>query len=143
MELREIMTRDVESTTPDATLQVAADQMRARSVGALPVCYGGRLVGIITDRNIVVRATAAGRDPALTQVRDAMTPHVVTCFEDQSIEEAAALMEAHKVRRLPVLTRQEQLVGIVTLDDLAARAGADRIAGAVLEAVAEPPAHER
>jgi CBS domain-containing protein len=117
MDPRETMTRDVESTTPDATLQVAADQMRARSVGALPVRYGGRLVGIITDRNIVVRATAAGRDPAVTQVRDAMTPHVVTCFENQSIEEATALMEALKVRRLPVLNRQEQLAGIVTLDD--------------------------
>jgi CBS domain-containing protein len=143
MQLSEIMTRNVECTSPDASLQEAADQMRARSVGALPVCYGERIVGMLTDRNIVVRATAAGRDPRTTRVREVMTPHVLHCFDYQSVHEAAALMEEHKIRRLPILSRQEQLVGIVTLDDLAARGGYHRLTGEVLQEVAEQSAHER
>src|SRR3712207_146292 len=107
MQVREVMTRDVEVVHPDATLQEAARKMDALDVGPLPVCDGDRLVGMITDRDIVVRATAAGRDPKTTHVRDAMTRDVVYCFEDQDVREAARVMEEQQIRRVVVLDRDK------------------------------------
>src|SRR5688572_12835389 len=113
MQLREVMTRDVEVTHPDAPLQWAAERMKTFNFGVMPVCDGDRLVGMLTDRDITVRAIAAGRDPKTTKVRDAMTPEVLYCFEDQDIKEGAGLMEERQIRRLPILDRSERLVGIV------------------------------
>ncbi|HZU06651.1 MAG TPA: CBS domain-containing protein [Chloroflexota bacterium] len=136
MQLYEIMTRDVVTIPPDATVQEAAARMRDRDIGALPVCEGARLVGIVTDRDLALRVIAEGR-PLTTPVRAVMTPHVLYCFEDQTVKEAAWLMEERKVRRLVILDRAERIVGIVSLDDLAARAGAEALAGEVLKEIAE------
>ena len=118
--VKAVMKRAVESVTPHSTLQVAAAQMKAANVGALPVCEGGQVVGMLTDRDITVRAVAHGHDAFEDRVRDVMTPNAVTCYEDQQVGEAARLMEENQVRRLAVLDRSQRLVGMLSLDDLAA-----------------------
>jgi CBS domain-containing protein len=122
---------------PDATVAEAARWMAERGVGALPVCDRGVLVGIVTDRDITVRTTAAGEDPEVAHVRDAMTPSAVFCLAEDEVEAAAERMAARGVRRLAVLDGDERLVGIVSIDDLAARVDGC-LAGEVLEEVARP-----
>ena len=119
MKIREIMSSDVQCTKPDNTLTEAAGLMRQLDTGAVPVCDHDRLAGMLTDRDIAIRAVADGRDPNATSVRDVMSPGVVYVFEDQSVEDAAHLMEEKQIRRLPVLNRNKRMVGIVSLGDLA------------------------
>jgi CBS domain-containing protein len=138
MQLKDIMTHGVEVTSPEATLQEAAEKMRRLDVGPLPVCDGERLVGMLTDRDITVRTVAEGCDPTTTTVREAMTPEIVYCFEDQDIQEAARLMEQYQIRRLPILNRDKRLVGMVSLGDLAVSSGDQPLAGEVLEQVSDP-----
>ena len=138
MQLTDIMTPEVEVVPPAATLTLAARKMRALNIGPLPVCDGTRLVGMLTDRDITIRAVADGRDPNATFVRDVMTPEIVYCFEDQDVQDAAHLMEERQIRRLPVLSRDKQLVGIVSLGDLAVRMMDQQLAGEALEQVSEP-----
>jgi CBS domain-containing protein len=127
MQLREVMTPHVEVIHPDATLREAAQKMQTLDVGPIPVCDGDRLQGMLTDRDITVRATAAGRDPNTTRVREVMTPDVVYCFEDQDVQEAAQVMEERQIRRLIVLNRDKRLVGIVSLGDLATQTGDEEL----------------
>ena len=122
--LREVMTTGVETVAPGDTLRYAAQRMEALDVGALPVCDGERLLGVLTDRDIAVRAVASGRDPNRTTVIEAMTPELVCGFEEQAVDEAVDLMRLHEIRRLPVVDRRRRLVGIVALADLATRSGA-------------------
>jgi CBS domain-containing protein len=138
MQLKDVMTPEVEVIAPEASIYEAAEKMSHRDIGPLPVCDGERLVGMLTDRDITVRAVAAGRDPRMTHVRDIMTPDVVYGFEDQAVEDAARLMEQYQIRRLPVLTRSQRLVGIVALGDLAVHPGNQPLAGEVLGQVSEP-----
>jgi CBS domain-containing protein len=138
MQLQDVMTPEVEVITPEASIYDAATKMSHRDIGPLPVCDGERLVGMLTDRDITVRAVAAGRDPLTTQVRAIMTPDVVYGFEDQDVQDAARLMAQDQIRRLPVLTRSKQLVGMVALGDLAVHAGTHPVAAEVLEQVSEP-----
>lgn len=138
MQLKEVMTRDPECVAPDTTLQEAAQRMRDRDVGPLPVCENDRLVGILTDRDISVRAVAEGRDPRATEVREAMTPGIDYCFEDEDVSEAARIMKAKQIRRLAVLNRDKRLVGIVSLGDLAVKRGDEEQAGEALERISEP-----
>ena len=119
MQIRELMTPDVEVIRPDDTLRTAAKMMADYDVGALPVGENDRLVGIITDRDITVRAVAEGRDPEKTTVRDAMSGRVLYIFEDEELSEVTHKMGDWQVRRLPVLNRDKRLVGIVSLGDLA------------------------
>jgi CBS domain-containing protein len=139
MKLSEIMTPDVQVVSPDAFIVEAAEKMRSLDVGVLPVTEGKRLVGIITDRDITVRAVAEGRDPKGTRVRDCMTSGAVFCFEDQDSEEAVILMEQQQVRRVPVLSRDRQLVGVVALADIATRLGKE-MAGSATVAISSPNA---
>jgi CBS domain-containing protein len=134
------MTHNVECIPPDATLQEAAQRMEALDVGPLPVSEDGRLVGMLTDRDITVRATAQGLDPKTTTVRQVLTPRVLYCFEDQDVEGAARLMEAQQVRRLVVLSGDKRLVGIVSLGDLAVETDDEHLAGEALQAVSQPVA---
>jgi CBS domain-containing protein len=137
------MTPKVEIVHPDAALREAAEKMSQLDVGPLPVCDGERLVGMLTDRDITVRATAKGCDPNTTKVRDVMTPDVVYCFEDQDVETAAQMMEMRQIRRLPVLNREKRLVGIVSLGDVAVKTGDQNLAGEALERVSEPAEPKR
>jgi CBS domain-containing protein len=144
MIVREVMTANVECIRPGDTLRTAAVKMRDLNVGALPVCgENDRLAGMLTDRDIIVRAIAGSADPATTQVRQVMTPEVVYCFDDDDISEAALLMEQHQIRRLIVLDQQKRLVGILSLGDLAVKAGDDQLSGEALEQVSEPAAPRR
>jgi CBS domain-containing protein len=137
MLLKEVMTPHVEVVHPDATLAEAAEKMKALDVGPLPVCDGERLLGMVTDRDITVRATAAGRDPKTTKVRDVMTEEVFYCFEDQDLQDAAEIMERAQIRRLVVLNRDKRLVGIVSLGDLAVHTGPEELADEELSEVLE------
>ncbi len=119
MQVCEIMTRQVETIPPDASLQRAASAMEQMGVGSLPVCEGRRLVGSITDRDIVVRGVATGGSPIDMQVRDCMTEDIQWAYEDEDTEEVLARMRVLQVRRLAVLDRQKNLVGIVALGDIA------------------------
>jgi CBS domain-containing protein len=139
MRVKDVMTHGVECARPTDSIARAAEKMKELNVGALPVCGDSdRLVGMITDRDITVRATAEAVPPHLGQIQDIMTPDIIYCFEDQEVAEAADLMEQHQVRRLVVLNRAKRLVGIVSLGDLAVETGDDQLAGDTLEAVSEP-----
>jgi len=135
MQVKDIMTRGVEVVSPGDTLEQAARKMEELDVGPMPVCEGGRVVGMLTDRDITVRATAAGCDPRTTLVGDAMSQEVIGCREEDDVREAARLMEEKQVRRLLVTNRAGELVGIVSLGDLATGAGAPARPGEVLEGV--------
>ena len=137
MKISEILTPDPECVTPETILTQAAQKMKALDVGMLPICENDRLVGTITDRDITVRAVAAGYNPGTTTVREAMTREMVYCFDDEDISEAALLMESRQVRRLPVINRDKRLVGIVSLGDLAVRTHRERLVGEVLEGISE------
>jgi len=139
MQLREVMTPNAEVIPPDATIGDAAKKMRDLDVGALPVCDGNRLCGMITDRDIAIRAVAEGRD-SHTPVRDSMTEEPICCFEDQEYEEAAALMREHQIRRLPVVNRDKDLVGLVSLADLTLKGDDDSVTTSTFEDVSAPSA---
>jgi CBS domain-containing protein len=135
MRISDVMTREVESIGPDDTLQEAAQRMKEFGVGPLPVCENHSVVGMVTDRDITLRAVASGLDPATTAVRDVMSEEIVCCFEDQEVEVAARLMQSKQIRRVLVLDRDKKLVGIVTLADLAADALDNQRAGEILQEV--------
>lgn len=138
----EVMTRGVRSLTPGDTLQFAAQAMDELAVGAVPVCEGTRLVGMVTDRDITVRGTANGLPAAKAQLVQIMSGDVQWCYEDQSIEEAAQMMCDAQVRRLPVVDRENRLVGMLSLGDVAVRSDLAEAAQA-LQGISEPSRPDR
>src|SRR5262245_59491957 len=139
MQVKDIMTSSVECISPKATLREAAQTMKKLDVGLLPICgEDDRLAGMITDRDIALRAVGDGLDPSTTRACDVMTPKVIYCFEDQDIGDAAHMMEQNQIRRLVVLNRAKRLVGILSLGDLAIDCGDEQMAGKTLEAISEP-----
>jgi CBS domain-containing protein len=141
MQIREIMTREVDVVAPNASVRDAAAKMKELDVGAIPVCDGQKLSGLVTDRDITLRAVAEGRDPSKTRVSEVMSSEIAYCFEDNSVEQAAKLMESKQIRRLPILDRNKQLAGIVSLGDIAVRTEGSRqkdLAGEALEEISEP-----
>ncbi len=132
MKLREIMTRNVVRIRPDEPVAVAARALTQYNIGMLPVCgYDGRLCGLVTDRDIVTRCLASGKDPARTTVAQVMTGRIVTGKPDMEAPDAAALMGKEQVRRLPVV-ENGKLCGMVSLGDLANREESQRNAGSAL-----------
>lgn len=138
MQLKEFINYRVEVVHPDDTLQHAAEKMKDLDVGSMPVCEGQHLVGMLTDRDITIRATAKGQDPTKTEVRDVMTADVLYCFENQDVEEAARMMQENQIRRLFVLNEDEELVGITSLGELATITGDRAMVGETLERISEP-----
>jgi CBS domain-containing protein len=132
MKVEEIMTPKVEAVLPTASLRAVARKMSDLGVGALPVVEEGKLMGIITDRDVSVFAIAMGHDPQSTEVQKVMTREVYTCSVDEDIAEAAKVMEQHKIRRLTVMNNDQVLAGFLSVDDIASVSG--ELAGAVLEA---------
>jgi CBS domain-containing protein len=138
MKLKDIMTKEVEVVHPDSSLKDAAQKMRIRDIGFLPVCDGDRVLGVVTDRDIILRATAEGTDPNTSIGQQYVTSPAVYCFDDQDVEDAAKLMEDHQIRRVIVLSREnDRLVGVVSLGDIAT-SGTPKTSAKVLESVSEP-----
>ncbi|MCC7048328.1 MAG: CBS domain-containing protein [Alphaproteobacteria bacterium] len=135
--VREIMTPGVKAAAPEDSLHDAAKRMLSNDCGALPVLEHGRLVGIITDRDIVVRAVSKGIDPDEAYVREMMSTGVASCYSDETVTDAACRMSASKVRRLPVLDRGERLVGIISLSDIAIMRGTDFAAAQALAEICQ------
>ena len=143
MKLNEIMTRDVEIIHPEDTLQTAAQKMRERDIGFLPVCDGDRLIGVLSDRDLVVRALADGVNSSAIVGRDLITSPAIYCFDDQSLDEAAKLMHDNQIRRLVILNRDDKhMVGVISLGDLAINVD-DKLSGDVLQSISEPESINR
>jgi CBS domain-containing protein len=138
MQVFEAMTPEVVSVPPETTLVDAAQTMKELDVGPLPVCDGDQLLGMVTDRDIIVRAIAEARDPRTTEVREIMTSEVVCCREADDVRQAAKLMQEQQLRRLLVVNDEGRLVGIVSLGDIVLQTGDDKLAGKTLEKVSEP-----
>lgn len=138
MKLRDIMTGDVHVVEPSATIEECARKMRDLDVGAIPVCDGEKVVGIVTDRDITVRAIAEGEDPKGCKVADVMSEGVRWCFDDEDVEKAGRLMRDEQIRRLIVVNHHKKLVGVVSLGDLAVKQGDEALSGGVLEGISEP-----
>ncbi len=136
MIVREAMTRCAETIGPDETLQAAARRMREVGVGALAVSEQDRVIGILTDRDIIVRSVAEGQDPTLSRVRSAMTPQVIACAENEEVLEAAKRMEQGAVRRVVVLDAAGRLVGMLSVDDIALHS--PLLAGQIIEHTRAP-----
>ena len=119
MKVSEVMSRKVEIASPDDSIQRAAQMMARIDSGFLPVGEGDRLVGMVTDRDIAIRGVGEGRNPSDTTVNEVMTREVKYCFEDDDVNRVAENMAQLQVRRLPVLTREKRLIGIISLGDIA------------------------
>jgi CBS domain-containing protein len=137
MKIREIMTPDAQCVGPDETLVEAAGLMRQLDVGVLPVCDEGEIIGILTDRDIAIRAVAECRSPETTTVREIMSPGTVCVYEDQDVDEVVEILEQHKIRRVPVVSREKRLLGIVSLGDIAVDASA-ALSAEALRCVSQP-----
>ncbi|MES2759426.1 MAG: CBS domain-containing protein [Pseudomonadota bacterium] len=123
--IQDVMTRDVKSISPEDTVRRAAELMKELDVGAIPVVDGAKLVGMLTDRDITIRSTAAGQDPSKTRAGDVMSTDVRTCYATQTVEEVLAEMGDVQIRRVVVVDQgSHSLVGIVSLGDMATKHGA-------------------
>ena len=142
MQVADVMTRGIRSMRPDDTVQFAAQAMDELNVGTLPVCENERVIGIVTDRDITVRGVAQALPPESTPLSDVMSQPVECCHEDDPLEEASAKMQRKQIRRMAVLDRQDQLVGILSLGDVAAKADAGR-AGETLRSISTPSEPDR
>jgi CBS domain-containing protein len=137
----DVMTREPAAVEPDEVIGRVAEVMKREDVGAVPVVEtmaSRRLVGIITDRDIVVKVVAAGRDAKSAAVREAMTGNPATCREDEDVREAVARMAERQVRRLPVVDAEGRLCGIIAQADIATRIQKDKTTGELVEAISEP-----
>jgi CBS domain-containing protein len=136
MIVSEVMSSSVYLADPDDSLQAAAQSMADLDTGVLPVGEGDRVIGILTDRDVVVRAVAKALDVENTPIREIMSGGVCYCFEDESVEDVAQQMAELQIRRLPVVNREKRLVGIVSLGDLS-RSADVKVTGEALQGVAE------
>jgi CBS domain-containing protein len=130
------MAQNVETVGPDTTLKECAEKMKRRNVGVLPVIEGKKPIGVITDRDITLRAVAEGADVNKTRVREIMTRELYSVYEDQTIKEACELMEQNKIRRLVVVNHEGGLAGVLTLNDVTVKAKDTRRSAQVLRRIA-------
>ncbi len=137
MTIQDYMTTGVTTVSPETTLFEAAQIMRDVDTGVVPVVSGGVLVGLITDRDIVVRAIADGADPSTARCEEYLSRNPTTVSPDASVQKAAGLMQRDQVRRLPVV-RDGELVGIISIGDLAVDTGRDKLVGETLEDISTP-----
>ena len=135
MRVSEVMNRDVATISADANIVEAATMMRARNIGFLPVIEDGKVVGVLTDRDIVIRSIYEDQTPVSTKVSEVMTSTSIWCYEEDVLTDAAKLLADHHIRRLVVFDRDKNVVGLLSLDDLAAKMSSDRLLGSVLRQV--------
>ena len=141
-QVSDVMTRGVRTLAPTDTLLVAAQAMEELDVGVIPVCRGAQLVGVVTDRDIVVRGIAQGCPADGTRLEDIMSRDPQSCFDDQPVEEVLEQMRESQIRRMPVVDHDERLVGILSLGDVAVKAD-ELKAGRALESISEPAEPDR
>ncbi len=141
-QVSQVMTRGVRSMSPSDTMIKAAQAMEELDVGAIPVCDGDRLVGMVTDRDLVIRGLAQGRAADNTRLNEVMSPEVRWCYDDQSVEEVAEQMRDAQIRRVPVVDHEKHLVGMLSLGDLAVKADEGE-AGEALQSISEPAQPDR
>jgi CBS domain-containing protein len=139
----DVMTRDVRTVRPDDSVQQAAQCMDELNVGSVPVCEGDKLVGMVTDRDITVRAVAVGRAADSTPVNEVMSTNVRWCFDDQEVDDVLDEMRDTQIRRVPVLNRNNKLVGIVSLGDLADRGASQPRVAEALRDISTPSQPDR
>jgi CBS domain-containing protein len=139
MNVSEIMSRKVEIISPETPIRDAAQKMKAYDVGFLPVGDNDRLVGTVTDRDMVIRVIAEGKDAEYCKTRDVMTSDVFWCYEDQTVDEVADYMAEKEVRRVLILNRAKRLVGVVSIGDLAKTGGEQQKTGELIKEIAEAP----
>lgn len=133
MKIQDIMTTNIEVLNPNQSIRLAARKMREFGIGLFPIVKeNGTLVGLITDRDISCFIVAMGRDPNSTEIQKCMNTDVITCYEDQAVSDAAKIMEDHNIQRLMVLDRNDVLIGILSVDDIAFFSR--NLAGSVLQA---------
>ena len=137
MKIQDVMTADVSFVGPDTPILEIARKMRDGDIGSTPVIENDRLAGIVTDRDIVVRVIAEGGDVRTKTARDAMSPGILYCYADDSIEAVLENMGGQQIRRLPVVDRDKRLVGVVSLGDLAL-SGKRKAAGEALQEISQP-----
>jgi CBS domain-containing protein len=132
MQIRDVMTSKVSMVRPDTPLSEVAKRMRDEDIGAVPIADGDKLIGMVTDRDIVTRAVAENSDISRIRARDVMSPKVLYCMEDETVADVLLNMREEQIRRLPVVNQEKRLVGVVSLGDLSQaethRAG-DALAG--------------
>jgi CBS domain-containing protein len=138
MKIFEIMSRDPYVCTPRSALIDVAARMRDTGISVVPVCEGKKLRGMITERDIAVRGVAQGLDPLMSVAEQVMAGEVPTCYQDQEVGEAGAVMAEKHVRRVVVLDREDNIVGILSLTDIVAKCGGEELVGKVLEAISNP-----
>ncbi len=138
MLVKEIMTIGIETIDSDMNVCEAAKKMRSLGIGSLPVQQGNQIVGIISKKDIVNRCVAEECDPQAMQISEIMTKEVATCWEDETIEEAAAILEQNQLHRLLVMSDENEPVGMVSLGDMAVKAHNEHLAWEVLESISEP-----
>jgi CBS domain-containing protein len=137
MKIKDVMTPDVSFVRPDTSILEIARKMREGDIGSTPVIENERLVGMVTDRDIVVRAIAEGGDVRTKTARDAMSPGILYCYADDSVESVLDNMGDQQIRRLPVVDSDKRLVGVVSLGDLAL-SGKRKAAGEALQEISQP-----
>lgn len=135
MRVKEVMTKGIRIAEPEEKLSHAAKKMRTQNIGALPVVEDRKLIGMITDRDVAIRAVGANKDPAAINVREIMSDECFWCAENENLEDAVRIMEQNQVRRLPVMNDNKEIVGMLSLEDVARHAPAS-LTGEVLKAVA-------
>ena len=136
MKVRDAMHEGATWSGPETSVQDLARTMRDEDIGAIPIVENDRLIGMVTDRDIVVKGLADGLDMSSLTARDVMTGPILYCRADQSVEDAVRLMEEHEIRRLPVIDENKRMVGILALGDISSHGGRE-LSGEVLQAVAE------
>ena len=136
MKVREAMSREVRLVAPGDSIREAAQRMAEIDAGVLPVGENDRLIGVITDRDIAIRAVAQGKDPT-TPVRDVMSQEVLYCYDDENLKSVASNMSEVQVRGLPVVDRDKRLVGIISLSDISHHENA-RMAGEAVSKISQP-----
>jgi CBS domain-containing protein len=143
MQVKDIMTFNVETIDSNASLIEAARKMKELEVGALPVWKNGKLVGMVTDRDITIRAVAEKKNPSTTSVKEIMSSDVCCCFDDDDIHEAARMMEERSIHRLLVTNRNNEPVGFISLSDFAVKSHDEHLTYEVLERISEPACPHR
>ncbi len=135
MLVSEAMTAGIRIAEPEENLPHAAKKMRTQNIGALPVVENGKLIGMLTDRDIAIRVVGDNKDPSTVKVRDIMSDECFWCAENEQLEDAVRIMEQNRVRRLPVMNDNREIVGMLSIEDVAAHAP-ESLTGEVLKAVA-------